>query len=533
MRRGYQLIGGLRAPGARALALGAALLALCWAPGRAAAQAAGLGPERGLDAQSFKPGLGGDAFLTLSGLAPPLAGRYHLSVGLDLAEGLMAIKIGEEKIGNLVRRQYQLRLAAAYAPSPRVELAAELPLVLYQAHGFDDLRDRVSFTDVEPDTMGIGDLRLLGRVHLMAREGRRWGLAATLELRGLTGETESFFGERGYAISPTIEAELDPTEALRLVVSAGYRFRTEPGRYLNLYQGDELLAAAGVAWSLPLLRSLAPELLGEVLLATPARAPFTFADADALKSPLELFVGLRARPAGAWELRVGLGRGLTLESGFGREALRVMALFSYRADVSPAPMQAECDVDRDGVPDRVDACPRVPGLVQFEGCPDTDEDAIPDFEDECPRTFGTASHKGCVPEGALAIYQAGRIVLLGAIRFDSGRATLRADSNPVLNAVARILHDHPELKHVQVDGHTDSQGNDAFNLDLSRRRAQTIVRYLVEQKVSADRLSSRGFGEERPIADNTTAIGRAKNRRGVFNVLEMDEPEATPDPDDD
>ncbi|MBP9087066.1 MAG: OmpA family protein, partial [Kofleriaceae bacterium] len=92
-------------------------------------------------------------------------------------------------------------------------------------------------------------------------------------------------------------------------------------------------------------------------------------------------------------------------------------------------------------------------------------------------------------------------------------------SNKLLDNVVRVLNVHTEIAKVQVQGHTDSQGDDAYNLDLSRRRAAQVMQYLVSHGVDAARLASEGFGETAPIADNQKAAGRAANRRVVFQIL--------------
>jgi outer membrane protein OmpA-like peptidoglycan-associated protein len=85
--------------------------------------------------------------------------------------------------------------------------------------------------------------------------------------------------------------------------------------------------------------------------------------------------------------------------------------------------------------------------------------------------------------------------------------------------VARLLLAHPELKQIRVEGHTDNVGAAAYNKDLSARRAASVVRYLTGKGVAAERLAAAGYGFERPIATNETALGRAKNRRVEFTIL--------------
>jgi OOP family OmpA-OmpF porin len=111
----------------------------------------------------------------------------------------------------------------------------------------------------------------------------------------------------------------------------------------------------------------------------------------------------------------------------------------------------------------------------------------------------------------------GRVVLRG-VGFATNSATLTPESRPALDAVAADLRKYPRLR-VELQGHTDSSGADAYNLDLSQRRAESVRNYLIAQGVPGTQLEARGYGETEPIADNTTAAGRAENRRVAMHVL--------------
>ncbi|MCL4867314.1 MAG: OmpA family protein, partial [Gemmatimonadales bacterium] len=104
------------------------------------------------------------------------------------------------------------------------------------------------------------------------------------------------------------------------------------------------------------------------------------------------------------------------------------------------------------------------------------------------------------------------------IFFDSDSDTLRPESTPTLEALRTALHDHADLK-VLVEGHTDGQGEEDHNLDLSRRRAAAVVAYLTANGIAADWLRSDGKGESTPVGDNATAEGRQQNRRVVIRKL--------------
>jgi outer membrane protein OmpA-like peptidoglycan-associated protein len=87
----------------------------------------------------------------------------------------------------------------------------------------------------------------------------------------------------------------------------------------------------------------------------------------------------------------------------------------------------------------------------------------------------------------------------------------------LLDEVGQAMIDHPKI-HVEIQGHTDSQGDDDFNLKLSQRRAESVRDYLIKKKVDSDRMVSKGYGENVPIADNRTADGRSQNRRVEFVI---------------
>ena len=123
-----------------------------------------------------------------------------------------------------------------------------------------------------------------------------------------------------------------------------------------------------------------------------------------------------------------------------------------------------------------------------------------------------------IAEGGQKLYdkflQDGKIVTNG-IRFDVNKAVIKPESMGVINSIYKILKDNPDLK-FSIEGHTDSDGNDANNQTLSENRAQSVKNMLVKMGISVSRLSFKGFGESKPIADNSSAEGKANNRRVEF-----------------
>ena len=182
------------------------------------------------------------------------------------------------------------------------------------------------------------------------------------------------------------------------------------------------------------------------------------------------------------------------------------------------------DRDHDGIRDDLDKCPDEPEDYNgFEdagpGCPDGDR-APADLGD----TAAGCTKTGPVDERRLRAIAApsrsgdSTIVTLKSIEFEFDKAVIRPVSYPVLDAVALALHDNPDIELVEVRGHTDERGDDAYNLSLSERRAAAVVTYLIKQRVAPDRLTSTGFGETMPLDPAHNEAAWTKNRRVEFQI---------------
>jgi OOP family OmpA-OmpF porin len=167
------------------------------------------------------------------------------------------------------------------------------------------------------------------------------------------------------------------------------------------------------------------------------------------------------------------------------------------------------DSDGDGVADYLDKCPNTPRGVQVDknGCAlDTDGDGIPDYLDKCPNT----------PKGA-KVNDRGCWILKG-LSFDTAKWDIKPSQYPILDDVVRILKRNPSLR-IEIQGHTDNRGAAEYNRKLSEKRAQAVMEYLLKKGISSARLTAAGYGFSRPVATNTTAAGRAKNRRVELKPL--------------
>ncbi len=178
----------------------------------------------------------------------------------------------------------------------------------------------------------------------------------------------------------------------------------------------------------------------------------------------------------------------------------------YKVDATGCTM----DTDKDGIVDEEDRCPLLAGPASLKGCPDGDGDGVADLDDRCPTTPGTFANKGC-PEITKEV-ETKITKIAGKLFFETNSDVLKVASLSELDELVIILNEYSYAKLI-IDGHTDSQGSDEFNMALSQKRSESVKKYLISKGIAADRLTGTGYGEGTPIADNKTAAGRAKNRR--------------------
>lgn len=173
------------------------------------------------------------------------------------------------------------------------------------------------------------------------------------------------------------------------------------------------------------------------------------------------------------------------------------------------------DMDQDGVPDHTDVCPGIAGKPSTQGCPDTDGDGIHDLIDKCPAKSGTHKNKGCpeISKETLKILDQA----LAGVKFESGKDIIKPSSFGILDQVSEVLKNNEEFT-LLLEGHTDNQGDAEKNILLSRNRAEAVRLYILAKGIHENRITAQGFGDTRPVADNSTAEGRSKNRRVEFKI---------------
>lgn len=457
----------------------------------------------------------------------------------------------------LVRDELVLHPGASLNLWSRVRVGFDLPVIAAQA---GDAGTANGVTFAAGDKPGVGDLRLGADVRLVGIYGDAFTLAAGTQLFLPTGKASTYAGDGAVRLLPRVQAAGD-VGAFAYAAGVGFLYRANDDSFGPYSRGSEVTfqAAAGVRL---LHRRLlvGPEIFGSTVVT----------DSDAFfatrQTPVEALLDARYAVTRDWRVALGAGPGLT--RGLGEPSFR--ALFSIEwapAPAEPRPfVEAEphatvrADRDGDGIADDADACPAQAGTASEEpkrnGCPapiDSDHDGIADGEDACPNEAGPSSSdsakNGCplppdrdadgiidasdaCPEvaghasddaaknGCPEVVADRQIELTGRVEFATGSAAIDAggETQNVLKEVARLLKSNPSIKKVRVEGHTDAKGNADTNKTLSANRAASVVAWLVRAGIEPGRLTSAGFGSERPLAENETAEGRRQNRRVEFHI---------------
>ncbi len=455
-----------------------------------------------LDVERFKPAVTADGWVNAegSGVHPT---EDPLEFGLFLNYGRNQL-VAVDAAGNVVNRYVSGRLGfdvlASITIARPFALGIDIPFFLAQ-----------SGDAPSPSFAGFGDVRLLPKIQFVDDRRGPLGLALVLELRAPT-HAGDFAGGARY--SPVFAPRLVIDHrfgGLRLGASAGVLLR-EHTTFMNVVGASEFVYSGGIAYRFG-------GLAGKVELGFEANGGLGLETLATPEAPLEGLPYLRIDPSDQWEIQAGAGIGFI--AGYGVPVARGFLGVRFHP--------VSHDADHDGVPDDRDKCPNVPedrdGVQDNDGCPeeDADMDGIPDDEDKCPTEKETINgykdEDGCPDEGpAQVIVENGHIVILKNVNFTPGSATIDQDSYSILNQVALVMRARPDIKRIRVEGHTDETGTHEMNMDLSRRRAAAVREYLISRRVRPERLSSEGFGPDRPLAQGRDEASRAKNRRVEFIV---------------
>lgn len=419
-------------------------------------------------------------------------------------------------------------LRGAYGVTRAIELALQAPVA------------EVLVSDAS--TPGLGDVRLAAQLRPLGEDVLGVALVPFVRFpTGTPGLTRSL-------VSPGASLALGKTlGVLHLTGSVGVRLVPIDGwRPTEVGLTHELTWAGGVGVEPGERVHLGVEVLGGQAGPT-ARFTGLAGYRDAYHLPVEVLLGGRLAASD----RVGFVAGGTfaVSKGVATPSWRAFLGVNLRGQV-PEPVAAEpvvlpepptepppesphqgsADRDRDGVLDVDDACPLEPedrdGFLDGDGCPDpdNDQDTVPDTVDLCPLDAeplnGIRDDDGC-PDDLRAVLRDDRIHVLEEVHFATGSAGLTPASEPVLEAILATFEEHPEIRRVRIEGHTDAVGDPEANLRLSTERARAVRTWLLAHGVEAE-LEAEGFGPYSPVAPNDTEAGRERNRRVEIWVLEAD-----------
>lgn len=464
--------------------------------------------QQGFDGERLAPAAGAAGGLFVERPVVPFHLGYGFGFFLHFADDAVVVRDATgATLGKPLDGALSSDLLASIGLFDFLELALHLPGRLYyegDASAAPLLASR-----------GLGDLRFVPKVSFGrggdTRLGWLFGLAAPLTFP--TGDDLALRGSAGVTVEPKLLFGLYVSR-LALVANGGFRFR----RNADLSPGNELTFGLAATYNLPAWNdrlNLHGEIAGGWLPSVNGRS--------LLELPLGAMAGAIVAPAPRWSVYIMGGAGLT--NGLATADFRVLGGVRYAVDL-PGKGGAR-DSDGDGFDDGQDRCPGEPedrdGFEDQDGCPeaDNDGDGVPDEVDECPEDAEEpgGDRDGC-PDKARVMVRQGKLVIFGKVQFPLGEANILPKSEQLIDEMAAALKEHPEIKRVEIQGHTDNTGDDFFNLRLGQSRADSVKRALVKRGVPAARLLTKGYGEQGPIAPNDTPAGRARNRRVEFVIVD-------------
>ncbi|MFZ5893096.1 MAG: OmpA family protein [Myxococcota bacterium] len=483
----------------------------------------------------------------------------------------------QEQVENPVQGQLILHVNAGLQLMSRVGVSASLPVALLNINGSDPQAAGVGTGGIGDSKTAAHDMRLDLRVRSFELDdgSARFGGGFAMWLP--TGNSTAFTGDGEMTGWIFGSAEFD-VQGLLLAGHIGPHFRPARsfgGENGSLYLGTELRWAFGAY--VPMREGklrVGGELFGTTGLDSNA-GPGVNTIFAAKNTSLEWMGQARFLLDVDPSVYINAGAGTRLTIGYGAPDFRVLVsigkfieLLDQRPQskpkkvrVGPIPETRDLDTDGDGYPDAIDKCPTVKedgkapeasdgcpttdrdndgildaddscpdkaedkdGIEDEDGCPETDadNDQVLDAEDKCPIDPGPRNDdpekNGC--PSLTRVSETGEVELLQPIEFEVGKAVIKPASYAILDEVLTLMKARGELR-IGVYGHTDNRGSEKLNTRLSTERAAACMKYLIEKGITAGRLESQGFGPTKPIADNATPEGRARNRRVEFKFLDQ------------
>lgn len=395
----------------------------------------------------------------------------------------------------------------------RFVLGLQLPLIIPGGSMYFDNEDNQRGWSSKGT---FGDLAIHGKAHITRATAHPVGLGLVLQYQAPTGKPELLTGEPGGgALSGKVIIDVEPVRWYRAALNVGARYVFDferenhlnwDGQDLKLFDyGPMLTFGLGQSFSLwPGTMDFVVEVYGNQLASGFGDRGYT---------SLEAAGGFKVYVEQNSYLMAGYAHGIPLggtDSGYGFQAMEHRMFLGFAFEPSLL------DTDGDGIPDIRDECPLVPGTRKYKGCPPPPvEIDLPVEEDE------DEGRVDIVEEKSEAELIDGVIRTLKKIYFEYDSDEIKEESFPILDQVAKIILDNPQINLVEIEGHADERGPERYNLRLTARRAASVRRYLVSKGIEGRRLRSMGYGEYCPVSHGSTEADYEQNRRVDFKVLKV------------
>lgn len=470
--------------------------AATWALLAATAPAA---PARadGLALDRLRPAPAGDRFLGVP--SPYVAGSLdvHAMLLFEYAYNPLVLRPagGGDEIATLVAHQAVVHANVTLALANRVLVNVDVPAISIQTGSADPTLHFVDF----------GDLRVGARVRLYGDDGTPFQLGLGTDVWIPTGTgayvTDGKLRALPYLVAGGLGGPVLWTLAVgpELRRSQLFRDKVQEGTSLDLGAGVAVLLGDKQEWQVGL----------------ESEASFVLSSPSPSNLDVELLAHGRYRFLNRFEIGVGVGPGLS--TGIGTPTVRALGFFAYIpvAHLTPPPPPPEGGVDPADLP--FDRQARVIH-VEPGASTQTPSDA------SSPQDGASAKPKGgttsSVPPSDQAELVGDEIALGDDVYFASGSATIEPRSEGLIHSIAQLLLTHPEIRKVEVRGHTDFEGTLPANERLAERRAESVRQALIRHSIDPARLTAKGYGPGTPAVSNVTASGRARNRRVEIRILE-------------
>jgi outer membrane protein OmpA-like peptidoglycan-associated protein len=488
--------------------------------------------EGRFDAQVFRPAAAPRDLVMVQ--KSEVIGHFSPTIGFYYDVALNPLELVVNDTGrtmDAVAARLQLTGLAGIGFFNLFDVSLAMPFVAWQSS--DNLRS--IGTEGEIETPAFGDLRLSSKMAIPylnrkeeVKEGFGMAIAGNVNLP--TGNENAFTSDGILTGGVTLITDYRFNFGLILATNLGLWLRPDT-QFAGVRIGN--MAQFGVAGEMYVVQRWGLSVIGEVY-GYPSLTSFP----DSPKQvPAEALLGIR------WQTKHGItitfGGSFGAACGFGSPAIRFFNGITFQPknsreqeEINRLQMRDSDDPDHDGLIEAADKCPDMPGSPENFGCPDLDRDAdgIMDRDDECPElNAGGMGKKGC----PVAFIKGDEIVILDQVHFATDRDIILDESKPILDEIARLLKDRPEIRELEIEGHTDSRAGVLYNINLSQRRVNNVMAELVARGVDPARMTAKGFGQSQLLYDDSKCtmpdeeltpdcrFMTSKNRRVVFKIKRL------------